>query len=483
MRTRFSRTAKRALAVVPIALSAAMMLAASPASASTPTPAITKWSARPTTLSDAGGTVTFNGIFKFAATCTLSVAPRVKGLPSKSSCSSDKYTKKVVLPKNTSGTAATYTFAFAVTNKTGTTDATNIVVGVGAAPPPISMTPKTFGFGSQGVGILGVPKSVAVTNNAKVAQSINGIGLAPGPDPTDFSVTDGNCLVFLGPAQSCDFQVTFNPQSGGPRSETVLVNDASWGATGAAASLPVNGVGQFATASVSDTDVQFAAQGVDTASNFTTVTISNSGSVPLHLQSFAINGSDAQDFGFFGNTCVGTPNGNILSIGKACTFEVQFTPSDSGTRESTLDIGDNTPKATTAVTLTGTGDWTTSQLSLYTINFQPSPVGTDPAEDKMVTITNLSSTVSLTFLGAAITGTNSEDFQFQPNPLINGIQEDCAQTHFELGPNESCQFEVIFSPLNVGTRTGQLIVFDNSNNATNPQAEVVSLTGTGQPPA
>jgi len=61
-----TRTAKRLLAVAPIAFSAVLLVASAPASASTPTPAITSWKGTPTTLGYAGGTVTFTGTFKYA---------------------------------------------------------------------------------------------------------------------------------------------------------------------------------------------------------------------------------------------------------------------------------------------------------------------------------------------------------------------------------------------------------------------------------
>jgi hypothetical protein len=479
--TRLNRTAKRVLAFTPIALSTALLFSTAPASASpTPTPAISKWTASPTTLSDTGGTVTFTGAFKFATSCKLSVTPRIKGLPSTSACASNKYSKKIVVPRNRTGTAKTYTFAFAVTNKTGTTNANNIAVGVGAAPPPISMSPTSFTFLPQGVGILGVPQSVSVTNNATTSQDITSIFLASGPDPADFSVAAGNCIVFLGPKQSCDFQVTFNPQSGGRRSETVLVEDASWGASGGEGALPVSGTGQFATASVSTTDLVFPAQGVDTASSFTPVTVTNSGSVPLHLTLLAVQGDDEGDYSLLGNTCANAPGGNILSLNQSCTFEVQFSPFNSGTRKSTVIIDDNTPKATTTVDLTGTSDWTTSTLDTHAITFPPSNVGT--GESVPVTITNLSTTVSLTFNGAVITGTNVTDFAFVPNPVVDSQQELCAGTHLDLGPGESCNFGVVFVPTNLGSRTAELVVYDNSNNATNPQAEVITLVGTGNQP-
>jgi hypothetical protein len=389
-----------------------------------------------------------------------------------------------VVPKNTGGTVKDYTFSFSVKNATGTTKAANVVVGVGAAPPPISLTPQTAGstltFPAQGVGIQGVPESVTVTNNAKTTQDITGIGLAAGPDPLDFQVQLGNCIVYLTAGQSCDFQISFIPQAGGARTETVSVFDASWGTSGAAAKLGITGTGQFATASVSTTDLVFPSQGVDTTSSWSAVTVTNSGSVPLHLENFAVQGADSIDFGLLGNTCTGASGGNILSVGEQCTFEVNFTPSDSGTRSTTVTIYDNTASDTTTVAVQGTGAWTQSQLSTDTVTFAPTEVGIGVGQ--YVTIENLSSTVSLTFTGSTLTGTNALDFEFIPNPIVGSVQELCASPHLELGPLQSCEFEVAFLPTNTGTRTAQLTIYDNTDNATNPQAEVITLSGTGTPP-
>jgi hypothetical protein len=210
------------------------------------------------------------------------------------------------------------------------------------------------------------------------------------------------------------------------------------------------------------------------------VTVTNSGSVPLHLENFAVQGADSIDFGLLGNTCTGASGGNILSVGEQCTFEVNFTPSDSGTRSTTVTIYDNTASDTTTVAVQGTGAWTQSQLSTDTVTFAPTEVGIGVGQ--YVTIENLSSTVSLTFTGSTLTGTNALDFEFIPNPIVGSVQELCASPHLELGPLQSCEFEVAFLPTNTGTRTAQLTIYDNTDNATNPQAEVITLSGTGTPP-
>jgi hypothetical protein len=106
-----------------------------------------------------------------------------------------------------------------------------------------------------------------------------------------------------------------------------------------------------------------------------------------------------------------------------------------------------------------------------------------PGVEMPITITNDSSTVSLTFTQYALTGTNTGDFTFLPNPVSDGVTEYCAGIHLELGPLQSCSFDVVFAPLNTGARTAQLVIYDNSNNATNPQAEVIDLSGTGDPPS
>ncbi|HXY45017.1 MAG TPA: choice-of-anchor D domain-containing protein [Acidimicrobiales bacterium] len=473
---------RRAFVAVPLALSAVLTLAVNPAMASpksSPTPAITSWKASPRQLGDAGGTVTFTGKFKYAQTCTLSVSPHLSGLGSSSACG-NTYSRKVTIPRNNSGSPLDYTFAFSVTNNTGTRHAQNLVIGVGAAPPPISFTPTSVYFGSQGVSIVSNPVNVQVTNNSGSAtQNLTNFSLV-GADTSDFTFTEGNCDVALSPRQSCDLSVTFKPQSGGSRTATLDVFDASWGASGTSAPLGLAGTGEFATASVNTSDLTFGTpEGVFIATDYEPITVTNSGSVPLLITNIYVQGGDAADFSLEGDTCEGVPGGNIISVGDTCTFLVSFDPSDSGTRSSEVVIVDNVAGAATDVPLTGTGEWSTSTVSTNNYTFPgTTSIGDYTVED--VTITNTSTTVGLRFADYTWTGPNPQDFVYYPYTTVDGSYVYCSTPGLVLDPGQSCEFELVFQPGSAEAGlTATIELYDNTNNNDGtPGYEQIVLTGT-----
>lgn len=476
----------RVLASVPLALFAVLTLAINPASAtprSLPTPAISVWKASPTTLRDAGGTVTFTGVFKYAATCELSVSPAIKGqgLPFTSTCSSNRYSKKVAIPANATGTPKDYTFAFAVRNKTGKTPAANIVVAVGAAPPPISFTPSSVSFSPQGVGVTSTPINIQVTNNsANTTQDLSSFSMI-GADTSDFYFATGNCNVALSPHQTCDMSITFKPQSGGIRSAIEEVYDASWG-SGTTASLRLSGNGEFGTASVSTTDLVFPSEGVYVPTNYQPITVTNSGSVPLVVDGLSIEGGDFADFSLLGNTCSGPGGTVVISTGDNCTFLVQFDPTVSGARTSDVVLNDNTAAGVTDITLKGTGAWASSTLSTYAVTFPATTVNTTSVFDILITNTG---TVGLRFdisPAYSFTGNNTSDFSYSPDITFDDTLVHCSDQAEIIDPGQNCEFQVSFTPLTAaGPLTATFDLYDNSNNASTstPGYEQVTLTGTG----
>jgi hypothetical protein len=467
----------RLLAVVPVALVAAISLSMDPAGATTtPTPAILTFKASPTTLKDAGGTVTFTATMKYASKCTLSVSPKVTGLPSTSTCKSS-YSKKVTLPKNATGTKKVYTFGFSVKNSTGTTKASDLAVGVGAAPPPITFTPASLSFGTQGVGIQTTPVSVTIRNNSTVSQELTGFSLG-GTDETDFGqdFTAGNCAAELSPGQSCQFLAAFSPLASGARTAYVAITDLSWGASGTTVDYHMSGTGQYATVSLSDPTLSFGDLGVRDASGWLTETVTNSGTVPLKISTIEPEGNDYADFAYNynDNDC----DGATITPGSTCYFQIQFTPSSAGLRSTDIVIFDNTAGAATKVPASGTGEWTSSTLSSYSIDFPDTQIGT--AEYAQITITN-TSTYSLVFgygeyTDSDLTGNDVNDFSFIPNPSTGY----CASGGEIVAPEGSCIFEVEFDPLSEGQRSATLYLYDNTDNATNPGFEEITLSGTGE---
>jgi hypothetical protein len=94
--------------------------------------------------------------------------------------------------------------------------------------------------------------------------------------------------------------------------------------------------------------LSFSAQPVGTASATQTITLTNTGLVPLSISSIAIAGTNAADYAE-SSTCAGS-----LGAGANCTIGVIFTPAAAGSRTATLTITDSAAGSPQSITLNGT---------------------------------------------------------------------------------------------------------------------------------
>jgi hypothetical protein len=127
------------------------------ASATTPPPTISSFTASPLTVSTGNGTVKLKATVSNAVSCTLSSNPAVAGLPAAVPCS--KMKKTVELPLNTSSTIPAY-FKFKLTaqgSSTSTTKKVKVTVdpGEGGYIFPSKIT------GTESGGEAGLPFSLS----------------------------------------------------------------------------------------------------------------------------------------------------------------------------------------------------------------------------------------------------------------------------------------------------------------------------------
>ena len=337
----------------------------------TPLPVVLSFTASKTTIPDVGGRVVFRASLRYAASCEITVSPGLKGFPKSFGCSSDRVTKTVLLGSNKSPSPISYPFGLGLQNKSGTATATNVVVTEGAAPPPISFTPPppgnptTLVFAAEGVFVADNPVSVTVKNNSSSTQLITSVAMGTVGDPNDFSLTRNNCGYVTAHA-TCSLAVQFDPTGAGIRTEVVNLLDASWGSTGTTVQLKLRGMGVWATATVSNSHIRdnvliFPTDQTELkASAPLSVTVTNVGAVPLYISGMAVTGGEATDFLAAPDTCINQvvdPPAYplIVSIGQSCTFTLEFDPSGTGIRTSSVVVADNTLGTETEVGVEGTG--------------------------------------------------------------------------------------------------------------------------------
>ena len=185
------------------------------------------------------------------------------------------------------------------------------------------------------------------------------------------------------------------------------------------------------------------------------VTLSNPGTGALTLTGIATSANFGET-----NNC-----GGSVAVGGACTINVTFSPTATGSLNGALTITDNASGGSQTVALTGTGINATATLAPASLSFGSQVVNTTNAVLK-VTLTS-TGTTNLIVSSIKTTGTNAGDF-----PETN----NCPAS---LAPGAKCTISLNYAPTVLGAETASLTVTDNAANS--PQT--VGLSGTGVAPA
>jgi len=102
-------------------------------------------------------------------------------------------------------------------------------------------------------------------------------------------------------------------------------------------------------ASLSPTSLAFGSQDVGTRSTPQSISVTNTGTASLFINSAAV--PNTLDFTVVGDGC----SGLTLAVGTSCTMSIAFNPQNVGTRSAALVVTDNAPNSPQRAALTGTG--------------------------------------------------------------------------------------------------------------------------------
>ena len=182
------------------------------------------------------------------------------------------------------------------------------------------------------------------------------------------------------------------------------------------------------------------------ASAAQTVTLTNSGSGTLQINSIDASGTFSQT-----NDC-----GASLASKAACSVQVTFAPNMIGTVNGAITLNSNSIGSPIVVSLSGTG---------------VAPVGFSPLSLDFGSVS-----VNTTSAAQTITLTNNQNGALAIKSV--GTTGDYSQTNncsASLGAGQTCQISVKFKPTVSGTIAGAL----NVNTDATPDAEPIALTGVG----
>jgi hypothetical protein len=234
--------------------------------------------------------------------------------------------------------------------------------------PTLDISPTSLAFGTQAVGVTSVAKTVTLTNNTSDPIPFPGSSVTfSGTNAADFASPSNTCGASIAAGASCTVSVTFTPAGVGPATATLVITVAitNGGLSGSQSfnvSLTGSGTAGAPGVGFAPTSLTFSGQLLTTTSAAKTVTLTNTGSTSLTINTIGISGDFAQT-----NTC-GAPLPVTLAAGANCTFSVTFAPTAVGARAGTLTITDTAVGSPHTVPLTGTGwDFTLTAPATVTV--------------------------------------------------------------------------------------------------------------------
>jgi len=380
----------------------------------------------------------------------------------------------------------TRTATLIVTDNAGDSPQSIPMSGVVTAPgASLIVTPGPLSLGEAAIGAASSSSqaNVNISNpSTNTPVQITALTLG-GTNAADFSVTTGSCsfsgLPFtVAAGASCFLPVKFLPASGthGLRTATLTIT-----ANPAISGLPVIALSGDA---VTNTDASLSLISVPTPQDFGSVQVGQStlpgqnliaisaqspipcaGGAsfcggPLTISSFATGNSDFKVVSIPSAGYCTNPPLTIPAGAYGCDFQIIFSPSAVGNRNTTLSIITNDPMGPTVIPLFGTGlGLPLANLSVTQLAFGNSAIGL-PSPPLTVTLQNIGHT-GLTFSGA----TASANFSVASN--------NCPPT---LAPSATCTIGVSFTPTSAGPFTGILTIADNDYYGAQ---QTVALSGTG----
>ena len=336
-----------------------------------------------------------------------------------------------------------------VNGATGAGSRTVSLTGTGT-PPTYSLTPVSLAFADQAVGASSAARTVTLTNTGVIPVPITSV-TDTGTNANLFTETH-NCGTSVPVGATCQISVVFRPTTVGAKTATLSVKA---GGSASVQTVSVSGTGIVPTYSLSPTALAFQNQAVSVASAALTVTLTNTGVLPLPITSITDSGTNANQFSET-HDC-----GTSVAVGATCTINVVFLPTTPGAKVATLNVNAGGSAGVQTVALSGIGVVPTYALSPTTLAFGSQPRNTSSSA-QAVTLTN-TGPVAVQVSTVSLAGTNAGQFQ-QTN--------DCGSSIIAGG---SCTIGVVFRPTSAGAKSASVRVTANGGAVT----QNVSLTGTG----
>jgi Abnormal spindle-like microcephaly-assoc'd, ASPM-SPD-2-Hydin len=304
-----------------------------------------------------------------------------------------------------------------------------------------NVAPSSLDHGAQKVGTVGPPLTTTLRNDGALPLRVSPVSSSS----SEFTATT-TCVTPAGiaPGATCAVSVTFRPTVKGPRSATVTVESNGVGSPHA---ISVSGIGTAPVIALDPAAIDFGDVRTHTIAK-RTISVTNVGDAGSTGLAVAVEGTAMSAT----NGCAGT-----IAIGASCAIEVSFAPSARGAVTGKVTVTGDGYNLPIEAPLAGRGVAPVIQVSAATLSLGAVKVGS--STEAPLTISNVG---ELPLLLASIT--------------TSGEFSHASACGDAVAPGASCEVVVTFTPLDGGSRTGQLrIVHDADGSPT-----VIPLSGVGQ---
>ncbi len=309
-----------------------------------------------------------------------------------------------------------------------------ILAGV-AVLPDIAVAPSSHDFGAVLLG-GNASRTFVVRNEGTAALSVDATSLL-GSDAADFAVTSGGGAFAIAPGDSHEVVIRFDPMSLGAKSAVLrLANDdpdeSLFDVTLAGAAIQQD----IAVAPVSH-DFGPVAVGDSVLHG---IQVRNVGTAPLEVTSTNLFGKDANEFSIVSGDAPFT-----VAPGDSQSIVLRFDPANTGDKTARLRISSDDPdEAMINVQLAGNGTLLEPDIAVLPAAHDYGTVAVGLDASRVFVVRNAGS-VMLNIVSTGLVGLDAADFV-----IMSGGDA------FTLGPGDSTQISVCFTPTGVGTRSATL---------------------------
>jgi len=298
-------------------------------------------------------------------------------------------------------------------------------------PAPVAeYSGSTLTFSNQVIGTVSGPLGVIVTNNGNAPLGVHEVEVT-GP----FAVVN-RCDV-INPGEWCSFDVVFSPSTPGSTQGSMVIRSSSGGEPYV---VSLFGSG-FVPAQLvlSQTQLTFTPQGLDTTSQARSVILNNSGTVPLALSNLFTTGP----FGVTSNC------GAQIAGGSSCTLSIDFAPNTIGPTTGSVTIATSGTESPTIIQLSGEGILLELTPDPGSIDFGPVAAG-DVSHTEQIQVLNTGSG-RVTVGAVLLVGESPADFHL--------ATDYCSYNPIDVG--QTCWIEVTFTPGTSAESFAQLVIPTN----------------------